>query len=302
VKHIFAVDDKCPEHTGDLIEREGNDPRVRVIRHDVNKGVGGAVKTGYLAALEAGCDIVVKLDSDGQMDPLLIPEIMVPIVAGLADYVKGNRFFYPAYVRSMPGPRWLGNLGLSFLTKLSSGYWSIFDPCNGFTAIHRTALQQLPLDKIADRYFFETDMLFRLNLAGAVVTDYPMRAKYADEKSGLDLKKILVEFSWRHMRTFAKRVYYKYFLRDFSYASLCLLSGLPLSLFGLLFGAYSWWRGLKSGLYSPPGTVMLSALPLLMGMQFLISFMAEDQHSQPRISLQFLYGPAGKATVHPERK
>jgi len=297
VKHIFAVDDKCPDHTGDLIERECNDSRVQVLRHGVNQGVGGALKTGYQAAMELGCDIVVKLDSDGQMDPLLIPEMIVPITAGFADYVKGNRFYYPEYVRSMPILRWMGNLGLSFLTKLSCGYWSIFDPCNGFTAIHRTALLQLPLDKIADRYFFETDMLFRLNLAGAVVADYPMRAKYADEKSGLNVKKIFVEFSYRHVCTFAKRVYYKYFLRDFTYGSLCLLASLPLILFGLLFGAYSWYKAWQSAIISPPGTVMLSALPLLMGMQFLMSFMAEDQHSQPKISLQILYGSARKTVV-----
>jgi len=302
VKHIFAVDDKCPERTGDLIERECNDPRVRVLRHEVNRGVGGAVKTGYLAALEAGCDIIVKVDSDGQMDPLLIPGLIAPLASGVSDYVKGNRFFYPEYVRTMPLLRWLGNIGLSFLTKLSSGYWSVFDPCNGFTAIHRTALLRLPLDKVADRYFFETDMLFRLNLIGAVVAEYPARAKYADETSGMSLKKIFVEFTWRHVGTFAKRVYYKYFLRDFSYGSLCLLAGLPLTIWGLLFGAYSWWHSAQASIFSSPGTVMLSALPLLMGLQFLMSFMAADQQSQPKIALQFLYGTPGKAIVHLERK
>lgn len=289
VSNIIAVDDACPQGTGQHLKDHCRDERLAVIFHEKNTGVGGAVVTGYEVALDAGCDIVVKLDSDGQMDPCLIPSLVQPILGGIADYVKGNRFFNPDDAKQMPTNRLIGNLGLSFLTKLSAGYWDIFDPTNGFTAIHRTALSKIPLSKLSRRYFFETDMLFRLNIIGAVVADMPMKARYEGEHSSLSPLKSLFEFAGRHLHIFAKRIGYKYFLRDFSLGSINLLIGAPAIAFGLIFGMCSWLWSFASGVPATAGTVMLSALPLILGMQLLLGFWAQDYNSVPRIPLQKLF-------------
>ena len=149
VTSIYVVDDACPERTGDLVERSVRDPRVRVIRRERNGGVGAATMTGMSAALADGADVVIKLDGDGQMDPARIPQLTAPILAGEADYAKGNRFFAPQFVKTMPTLRLLGNIVLSFMTKLSSGYWTILDPTNGYFAIHAAVLRLLPLGRIA---------------------------------------------------------------------------------------------------------------------------------------------------------
>jgi glycosyltransferase involved in cell wall biosynthesis len=214
VHKIIVVDDACPEKCGDHVNANTNDPRVQVIFHATNLGVGGAVKTGYKRALEIGSDIIVKIDGDGQMDTTKIGELISPIRSGVADYTKGNRFFNVEAVKAMPKIRIFGNLGLSFLTKFSSGYWRIFDPANGFTAIGKDKLQSIPLHKVDNSYFFESDILFRLNLVDAVVRDIPMPAIYQNEKSNLRISRILIQFPLKHLRNFGKRNIYTYYLRD----------------------------------------------------------------------------------------
>jgi dolichol-phosphate mannosyltransferase len=288
VSLIVAVDDKCPAGSGRFIEENCRDPRVSVRYNEVNLGVGGAVLHGYRGALEGGADICVKVDGDGQMDPALIPQIVAPIVNGIADYSKGNRFYYPEDVRSMPAARLFGNAALSFMTKLSSGYWSIFDPTNGYTAIHRAALERLPLHRIDHRYFFESDMLFRLYLLGAVVLDVPMTAVYKDEKSNLKIRKVVLPFLFKNLRNFGKRIFYGYFLRDLNIASLELVAGLVLLSFGLIFGVSEWIAAASRGEVASPGTVMLAGLPVIAGLQLLLGFLAFDYASAPRVPLQSL--------------
>ncbi len=253
---IVAVDDCCPLDTGGHIEENCSDPRVVVVRNEVNRGVGGAVIHGYRVALSRGADIVVKIDSDGQMDPTLLPRIVRPVAGGIADYTKGNRFFNIEDLKSMPAVRVFGNAGLSFLTKLSSGYWSVFDPTNGYTAIHRAALEMLPLDKIDNRFFFESDMLFRLYIAGAVVLDVPIQSRYADEQSNLHIGRIFLPFLFKNMRNFFKRVVYRYFLRDMNIGSLELLVGVIFVCFGILFGVTNWISAAAEGVAASAGTVM----------------------------------------------
>ncbi len=166
---IVCVDDACPEGSGKLVESQCRDSRVRVLYHDTNQGIGGAMVTGYRAALESGAAVAVKIDGDGQMDPGLIPLFVDPILSGKCDYTKGNRFFRPENLRGMPVVRLVGNGILSFMTKLSTGYWDLFDPTNGYTAIRTTILNEIPLEKISRTYFFESDLLFRLNVVRAVV-------------------------------------------------------------------------------------------------------------------------------------
>lgn len=284
VNIIYVIDDKCPEESGNYVLAQCTDPRVVVRFNNVNLGVGGAILTGYRAALEDGADIIIKIDGDGQMDPALIPFFIKPIIDGHADYSKGNRFFNPNQVKSMPGIRLIGNAALSFLNKLSSGYWDIFDPTNGYTAIHADVLRQLPLEKISNRYFFESDMLFRLNLQKAVVVDIAMDAKYGDEISNLKISKVAGEFLFKHIRNLSKRVFYNYYLRDMSLASIELPLGLILFIFGTVFGLTQWANSAAISMPTPAGTVMLAALPTLMGLQLILAFLAFDINSVPRVS------------------
>lgn len=281
VSRIYVVDDCCPEHSGQIVEENCQDARVTVIRHAENQGVGGAVMTGYKAAIEDGTDIIVKVDGDGQMDPRLIPDFVAPIAAGDADYTKGNRFFDLEKIYAMPKVRLFGNAALSFMTKLSSGYWDLFDPANGYTAIHRDVARHLPFKKISRGYFFETDMLFRLNTLRAVVVDIPMDAQYGNEVSNLKVSNIIGAFFIMHMRNFVKRIFYNYYLRDMSLASIELPMGCAMFLFGCIFGGYHWMHSISIGTFSSPGTVMLSALPVLIGLQLILSFIGHDIRSVP---------------------
>ena len=291
VARIYVVDDACPEASGDLVEQSCRDARVRVLRHAENLGVGGAVMTGYRAAIDGGCDIIVKLDGDGQMDPRLLPAFLQPILDGHADYTKGNRFFNLEAVESMPRARLAGNAILSFMTKFSSGYWQLFDPTNGYTAIHRDVARYLPFDKISRRYFFETDMLFRLNTLRAVVVDVPMEARYGDEISNLKIRRVLPEFLAKHVRNTIKRIFYNYYLRDMSIASIELPLGIVLLVFGVVFGTYH-WLGHNDGKVASAGTVMLSALPILIGVQSLLAFLNYDIASTPSRPFQRRRAPA----------
>lgn len=286
VTRVYVVDDCCPDGSGSFVEENCTDERVVVIRHGVNQGVGGAVMTGYAAAVGDGMDIIVKIDGDGQMDPALIADFVAPIRWGEADYTKGNRFFDLEGVRSMPKMRLFGNAALSFMTKFSSGYWDVFDPTNGYTAIHREVAEHLPFDKISRRYFFETDILFRLNTLRAVVVDVPMESRYGDEVSNLKISRIAGEFFLKHLRNSLKRVFYNYYLRDMSVASLELPLGIALLLFGIAYGGVHWGSSLKADTVTPAGTVMLSALPVLVGVQLILAFIGHDVASMPRRPFQ----------------
>ena len=283
---IFVVDDACPEGSGELVRSKVTDPRVRVITRQHNGGVGAAVKTGWQAALDDGCDVVVKIDGDGQMDPALVPALIRPILEREADYTKGNRFFDPESLRSMPRMRVLGNAGLSFMSKLSSGYWQTFDPTNGFVAIGATALRLLPLDKIADGYFFESDVLFRLGTVRAVVKDVPMDALYADETSSLRVRGVLLQFAFGHLRATVKRIVYNHFLRGFSVASFELLLAIPMLFFGVIYGASTWIGSATGGVAATSGQVMIAALPIIVGMQLLLAFIQFDVESTPTDPLE----------------
>ncbi|MFD2366673.1 glycosyltransferase family 2 protein [Pseudoduganella sp. GCM10020061] len=282
VARIYVVDDKCPDHSGAYVREHCTDPRVVVLEHAENQGVGGAVMTGYAAAIADGMKVIVKVDGDGQMNPSLIPAFAAPILNGEADYTKGNRFYDLEQIGSMPPMRLFGNAVLSLMTKLSSGYWNLFDPTNGYTAIHAEVAKRLPFNKISRRYFFETDILFRLNTLNAAVCDVPMDAVYADEESNLKISKIVTEFLAKHTRNFLKRLFYNYYLRNMSVASIELPLGLALILFGSIYGTTSWLAAREAGISTPAGTVMLSALPVLMGAQLVLAFLAYDIASVPR--------------------
>jgi dolichol-phosphate mannosyltransferase len=282
VDRIICVDDGCPEGSGKHVSENARDPRVQVLFHGKNQGVGGAVITGYREAIRAGADIIVKIDGDGQMDPKILPKLVRPIVEGKADYTKGNRFYSLEYLRKMPLIRKLGNMALSFMSKFSSGYYDLFDPTNGFTAIHAAVAKELPLDKISRGFFFESDMLFRLNVLRAVVFDVPMPAAYDQEQSNLRIGRILPRFLFGHTGNLCKRIAYNYFLRDFKIGSLELLLAAVLLPFGLVYGLIKWIGSYQSGRTATAGTVMLAALPVILGFQLLLSFLNQDMNNIPR--------------------
>jgi glycosyltransferase involved in cell wall biosynthesis len=281
IHHIIVVDDHCPQSSGKEAERSGRE-NLTVLYHRRNRGVGAAVVTGYKKALELGCDIVVKIDGDGQMDPVHIGDLIDPLTRDTADYCKGNRFRGYRALKSMPKIRLLGNSGLSFLIKGASGYWNIMDPTNGYTAVHRRVLEKLILDRLSKRYFFETDMLFHLNLINAVVKDIDISAKYANENSSLSTGKALLQFPPRLLLRMIRRIFLKYYVYDFNMASVYILIGLPVFLASSIYGILEWIESAVTGVPRSAGTIMLVALPIIISFQMLLQAIQIDINSVPK--------------------
>ena len=281
ISDIYVVDDACPDQTGDFVEANTKDKRIHVLRNPQNLGVGGATLNGYKAALQGGCDIIVKVDGDGQMEPSFIPELIRPILTHQADYTKGNRLHRGGAVRSMPMVRLFGNMGLTLMSKLSSGYWNIMDPTNGFTAIHAAVARELPLDDIANGYFYESDILFRLYELNAVVRDVPMRAKYGAEVSHLVVHRVFWPFLSGHLKNSWRRIIDTYFVREIGIASLELLLGVVLFSIGSLYGAFRWWQSIHTGVPATAGTAILSAMCVILGVQMLLAFIGHDTRREP---------------------
>jgi glycosyltransferase involved in cell wall biosynthesis len=283
VRTIIVVDDGSTDDTAAAVARCAEaDQRVQLIRHESNRGVGAAMVTGYEQALRLGADVVVKIDADGQMPLAMLPKLIQPLIDGEADYTKGNRFRDFQAIRKMPALRRLGNIGLSFLAKAATGYWHAFDPTNGFVAIRGDVLAQVPLGAISPGYFFETSMLSRLYLLGAVVKEIPMPARYAGEPSSLSIPRVLAGFPGRLVTAFLRRLFLKNFVYDFSLQSLHLMSSSILLAAGGMYGGYQWVWHATRGLAAPTGTVVLSALLVILGFQSLLGAVTLDLQATPR--------------------
>jgi dolichol-phosphate mannosyltransferase len=280
IRHVIVVDDASPDGVGAAVSALG-DPRVFVCTHPTNGGVGAAMKTGFAKALELGADIVVKLDSDGQMDPALIPSFVTPLAAGRADLAKGNRFADLSVISAMPPLRRAGNLVLSFLVKAASGYWSLFDPCNGYLAISSDLLKKIRRDRLADRYFFEISLLCESYRARGVVVDVDMHPRYGDEISSLSPIRSLFEFSGRLLGRIASRIGFAYFLRDFTVVSVFISAGVPLMAFGILWSAYHWYRSVVTNVVASTGTVMIGTLAIILAFQLLLQAVVLDVQNEP---------------------
>ncbi|WP_312163482.1 glycosyltransferase family 2 protein [Phenylobacterium sp.] len=280
IEGIVCVDDACPQGTADFLEAQAQDPRVVIVRLPENQGVGGAVLAGYAEAARRGGRILVKVDGDDQMDLKFLPHLVAPILLGEADYTKGNRFTSLSHLASMPGLRVFGNAALSFAAKVSTGYWNVFDPTNGFTAIEASVARLVIEKRIARRYFFETDMLYHLGALRAVVRDVPMPARYGDEVSNLRIGGIIGPFVLRHLHNFVRRVFGQYFVRDFHVATLELLSGAALLAFGSAY-ALHWLAVRDPGQTASAGVVMAAALPVIIGVQLLLQSMNFDVVNVP---------------------
>jgi glycosyltransferase involved in cell wall biosynthesis len=280
IEGIVCVDDACPEGSGDFIEANARDPRVVVVRLRQNQGVGGATMAGYAEAARRGGRILVKVDCDDQMDLSCIPQLVAPILLGEADYAKGNRFTSISHLRNMPQVRVLGNAALSFAAKVSTGYWNIFDPTNGFTAIEASVARLAMQKRVSPRFFFETDLLYHLGTLRAVVRDVPMPARYGEEVSNLRISAIVGPFALKHGRNFMQRVLGQYFVRDFNVATIELIFGALFLLFGAGYGLH-WLMSRATGTPASPGVVMAAALPVIVGVQMLLQAINFDVLNAP---------------------
>lgn len=283
ITHIITVNDCSSDQTEEIIlELQKENPKIIYLQHSKNQGVGGAMLTGYKKSLELNSEITIKIDGDGQMDAANIPILIKPIIQNKADFTKGNRFRDFRALKQMPMSRRIGNLGLSFMIKAASGYWNIFDPTNGYTAIGNETLRSINLDKLHERYFFESSMLIELYHANAIVHDIPMKARYGDEVSGLSKTKTLIEFPPKLLKAFVKRILLKYFLYDFNIASIYILFGVPLFLFGMVYGFINYVKYASSHLAAPTGTVVIPTLLIILGFQLLLSAVSFDVNNYPK--------------------
>ena len=282
IDFIIVVDDCSPDSTAQIVKDIMlRDARVHLLQHSHNLGVGGSVLSGYQEALLLKSNIIIKMDSDGQMDPVFLSKLINPILTHNADYTKGNRFLHARELNSMPWIRRIGNLGLSFLTKLASGYWNIFDPSNGYTAVNAAIIPLLNQEKIGKRYFFETSMLIELGICRAVVKDISIPAVYGNETSSLSELNTVFEFPPKLVEGLIRRVVIEYFLRDFTATTLFLTTGIILSLFGLVWGISEWIWFASIAMPTPTGTIMIAVLPLILGVQLLLQAIVMDIHNVP---------------------
>lgn len=278
---IVVIDDASQDSTCQFVKNVG-DSRVILLRNEVNQGVGGATIKGYQKALEMESDIIIKVDGDGQMPLDRLPNLLDAIVEDGYDYAKGNRFLDDNALMQMPKNRLVGNILLTFFTKMASGYWHIFDSQNGYTAIDAHTLKVIDLDRIHKCYFFENDMLVQLNIHNCKVKDIPMPAIYGQEKSGIRITSILIAFLRLLLQRFLYRVYQKYVLRDFSPIALFLGMGSLLLGWGVGFGIYHWIKSMLTHVQASTGTVMLAVLPLILGFQLVLEAIVLDIHETPR--------------------
>jgi dolichol-phosphate mannosyltransferase len=282
VDHIIVVDDKCPQKSG-KVALDLKNSRVSVIFHEINQGVGGATVTGYNKALELFSDIVVKMDSDGQMDPKCLNRILSPILNDGYGYSKGNRFGNLKTLASMPKIRLLGNSILSFLVKATSGYWNIMDPTNGYTAITRGSLLNINLAQVSHGYFFESSMLVNLNIMNITVKDVSIAAIYSGEKSSLNIAKEAFYFPLHLCISLIRRLFYKYFLYNFNMCSIYLLLGPAMFFYGSYLALSTWHVNYIANIPSPVGTIMLSIVNIVLGVQFILQAISIDIDSIPKV-------------------
>ena len=278
VDRIFVVDDGSTDATADAARGAG-DPRVEVLVHDRNRGVGAATVSGYRRALDEGFDVVVVMNGDNQMDPDDLETLVAPVARGELDYAKANRLFTGQAWQLIPKTRYLGNAVLSLLTKIASGYWHVADSQSGYTAIARPMLAQLDLDRVYTRYGFPNDMLVHLNVWNARVRDFPSRPVYGvGERSGMRYRHVVPRISWLLLKGFFWRLREKYVIRDFHPLVFFYFFGFLATAAGLVLGivvvAYR-----LAGYPFTVGTVVLIALLVISGSQFTLFAMWFDMES-----------------------
>ena len=278
VDHIYVIDDHSQDGTA-VRAQEVGDPRVEVIAHDRNEGVGAAIVSGYRRAVTEGIDVACVMAADGQMDPADLETIAGAVARGEVEYAKANRLFTGQAWELMPRHRYLGNAVLSMLTKIASGYWHVADSQSGYTAISRAQLERLDLDRIYPRYGFPNDMLVHLNVWNARVRDIPSRPIYGHgERSGIKLWRVVPSIAWLLLKGFFWRLREKYVIRDFHPLVFFYVLGILLTVAGLVLGAVETVLRLRGNELTTP-TMILVALLLISGSQFTLFAMWFDMES-----------------------
>ena len=275
---VIVVDDACPDNSGAAVE--GLDDRISVIYRGTNGGVGAATKTGISFALSRGGTIIVKVDADGQMDPSRIPELISPIAGGTVDMSKGTRFDSPEDLEGMPLVRLIGNSALTLISKFTTGYWTVNDPTNGFIALESRLASAIRWEKISDDYFFESDLLFRVRLLGARVSQMRMQSTYKNERSGLKPSRVLVPFLIKHARNQLKRLVYLYFVREWNLGTIYLLAASIGFLVGVVASFVAIHQASVGGVGT--GTAVLASLGFILWVQFVTQFLTIDVTAEPK--------------------
>jgi len=278
VDRIYVVDDGSRDATVERARSVG-DPRVEVIAHDRNRGVGAAIVTGYKRALAEGIDVACVMAADNQMDPADLELLASPVARGELDYAKANRLVTGEAWDLIPRTRYLGNAVLSLLTKVASGYWHVADSQSGYTAIGRRTLESLDLDRVYTGYGFPNDLLVHLNVWSARVRDFPSRPVYGvGERSGIRYHKVVPRISWLLVKGFFWRLREKYVIRDFHPLVFFYAFGFLSTLAGLVLGGIEIGYRI-AGYQVSVGTVVLIALLLISGSQFTLFAMWFDMET-----------------------
>ena len=285
VEKIYVIDDCSRGATWSVIQDHAeNDPRIVPIRHPENRGVGAAIVTGYRKVVEDGIDIAAVMAGDNQMDPLVMPSLIDPLIQNKADYTKGNRLLSPEYRKGMSRWRFVGNTILTFLTKFSSGYWKLMDPQNGYTAISRKALERINLDSLYPRYGYCNDLLVKLNVFGFRVMDVEMPARYGREQSKIKYSNYIFRVSWLLFCDFFYRLRQKYVVLSFHPLVIFYLFGFFITLIGFIAGLFSlYYVFIEGGPLFVRG--VLSLLIFAIGLQFLSFALLFDIQENREISL-----------------
>jgi glycosyltransferase involved in cell wall biosynthesis len=278
VDRIYVVDDASRDGTAEQADGLG-DPRVEVIRHERNKGVGAAIVSGYRRALEEGIDVTCVMAADNQMDASELRGLVEPVARGAVEYAKANRLFSGEAWTVIPHTRFLGNAVLSLLTKIASGYWHVADSQAGYTAISLDALRRLDLDALYPRYGFPNDMLVHLNVQSARVRDVPSRPIYnVGERSHIRLRSVIPRISWLLFKGFWWRMAQKYVIRDFHPLVFFYAFGVLMTVVGLTLGVIEVLLRIL-GNQITPATIVLVALLLIAGLQLTLFAMWFDMEA-----------------------
>ncbi|HPF12427.1 MAG TPA: glycosyltransferase family 2 protein [Flavobacteriaceae bacterium] len=294
-KHIINVVTKASKYCNYIVIVDDDSPdelpvnslqaftQVHVLKNPENLGVGGATLAGikYLEQIPEVA-VIIKLDADDQMDTSYIPLLVEPLISYKADFSKGNRFRDFRALKQMPWLRRFGNLFLSFLSKMATGYWNCFDFNNGYFAITKKMSLQLDKLKISHNYFFETSLISELYFQKAFIKEIPMPALYGDESSNMKLFKMPFLFSVNLLKKFIARIWKSYFVYDFNIGTIYLVFGLLLFLSGVVFGAFNWYSYASKNALTPLGTIMISALLVILGFQLILQAIQFDILQTPK--------------------
>jgi glycosyltransferase involved in cell wall biosynthesis len=280
---VVVVDDCSTDATVERA-REVGDPRVVVLTHERNAGVGAAIVTGYEHCRDEGVDVTCVMAADNQMDPAELADLAGPVARGETDYAKANRLFTGEAWKLIPRARYLGNAALSLLTKIASGYWHVADSQAGYTALGLDVLRRLDLERVYRRYGFPNDLLVHLNVAGARVRDVPSRPIYGvGEKSGIKIRRVAPRIAWLLFKGFWWRLKEKYVIRDFHPLVFFYVLGALMTVAGLALGLVVAISRLFFGNQITTPTIVLVALLLISGTQFTLFAMWFDQETNKEL-------------------